>query len=72
MKRLPSEIWTIIAQHTKRPQPPPKVKANWNDDFNQQDLVSLMCVDKVISSLRGIEHELTMSVDVQGCRPYFI
>jgi hypothetical protein len=50
MKKLPAEVWTMIAHHTKRPQPPPKVKANWNDDFNQQDLISLMLVDKVNGS----------------------
>ena len=50
MKKLPTEVWTMIALHTKRPQPPPRVKANWNDNFNQQDLVSLMRVCKVHSS----------------------
>jgi hypothetical protein len=37
----------MIAHHAKRPQPPPRIKANWNDNFNQQDLTSLLRVDKV-------------------------
>lgn len=49
IKELPTEIWTLIARLTKRPQPPPRVQANWNDDFNQQDLTSLMRVNKVCS-----------------------
>jgi hypothetical protein len=53
MKKLPTEVWTMIAQHAKRPQPPPRVKANWNDNFNQQDLTSMLRVDKVnLSSMR--------------------
>jgi hypothetical protein len=53
MKKLPTEVWTMIAHHAKRPLPPPKVKANWNDNFNQQDLTSLLRVDKVnLSSMR--------------------
>jgi hypothetical protein len=50
MKKLPTEVWTMIANHAKRTQPPPRVKANWNDNFNQQDLTSLLRVDKVRSS----------------------
>lgn len=72
MKTLPPEIWTMIAHHTKRPQPPPKVKANWNDNFNQQDLVSLMLVDRANIFSLGYSIGLMILVDVQDCRPCLI
>lgn len=47
MKELPEEVWTIVAQHAKRVPPPACTTANWNDHFNQQDLVNLMRVSRV-------------------------
>ena len=47
MKELPTELWTKIAKELKREPPPAGTKANWNDHFHQQDLVSLQRVSKV-------------------------
>jgi hypothetical protein len=47
MPELPPEIWTIIAKHVKREPPTVGQPGNWNDDFNQQDLTSLMRVNRV-------------------------
>jgi hypothetical protein len=44
---LPPELWSIIARDLKREPPPRRARANWNDDFNQQDLVTLQRVSKV-------------------------
>ena len=49
MKELPEEVWTVIAKHSKREPPARLQPANWNDDFNQQDLVNLLLVSKVSS-----------------------
>lgn len=51
MKELPEEVWAMIAQHLKREPPPARYPANWNDHFNQQDLVHLMRVSRVSQEL---------------------
>jgi hypothetical protein len=54
MKELPIELWTKVAKELKREPPPAGTKANWNDHFHQQDLVSLQRVSKVCRTpLRG-------------------
>lgn len=47
MKVFPEEVWAVIAKYSKREPPARLQPANWNDDFNQQDLVNLLLVSKV-------------------------
>jgi len=52
MKELTIEVWSMIAQHLKKPPPPPPGEpANWNDHFNEHNLVQLQRVCQVCLSM---------------------
>lgn len=48
MKELSLEVWSLVARHLKKPPPPPPGEpANWNDHFNEHDLLALQRACKV-------------------------
>lgn len=53
IKELPAELWAQVAGYLKRQPPTPGEKANWNDDFHQQDLVNLQRCSKVCLPCRS-------------------